>query len=156
MAKDRIEREVYIEASVERVWAVVTEPAHVGVWFGNGDPAEIELRPGGRIAFDHGAHGKLPAIVERVEVPRLFSFRWAADDTGGREPTSVNSTLVEFTLEPENEGTRLHVVESGFAQVIAEPGVIEGRYKANAAGWAQALSGLARYAGLDEHAEPVA
>jgi uncharacterized protein YndB with AHSA1/START domain len=156
MAKDRIEREVYIEASVERVWSVVTEPAHVGVWFGNGEPAEVELRPGGRIAFDHGAHGKLPAIVERVEVQRLFSFRWAAEEAGGGEPTSANSTLVEFTLEPEGEGTRLYVVESGFAQVIAEPGLIEGRYKANAAGWAQALSGLSRYAEFDEHAEQAA
>lgn len=154
MARDRIERDVYIAASVERVWAVVTEPAHVGVWFGNGDPAEIELRPGGRIVFDHGPHGRLPAIVEEVRRPHVFSFRWAADDSGGREPTALNSTLVEFTLEAEGEGesagTRLRVVESGFSRVVAEPGVIESRYKANAAGWAQAMAGLAKYAEYEE------
>lgn len=150
MAKDRIERDVYIEAPVSRVWSVVTEPEHVGMWFGTGEPAEVDLRPGGRIVFDHGDHGKLPAIVEEVQEPSLFSFRWAADDTGGREPSAANSTLVEFTLEAEGAGTRLRVIESGFALVIAEPGVIEARYKANATGWGQALNGLTKYAELDE------
>ena len=31
---DRIEREVHIAAPIERVWAVLTEPALVGIWFG--------------------------------------------------------------------------------------------------------------------------
>jgi uncharacterized protein YndB with AHSA1/START domain len=147
MVSDRIERDVYIVASVPRVWEVVTEPKHVGMWFGNGEPAEIELRPGGRIVFDHGDHGKLPAVVVEVDEPRYFSFRWAADDTTeGREPTETNATLVEFTLEPEGEGTRLRIVESGFKEVIAEPDVLERRQKANGAGWGRALLGLANYA----------
>ena len=150
MAKDRIERDVYIGAPVSRVWSVVTGAEHVGVWFGNGEPAEIDLRPGGRIVFDHGDHGKLPALVEQVREPNMFSFRWAATGAGGREPSMANSTLVEFLLEPEGEGMRLRVVESGFALVIAEAGVIEARYKANSAGWAQALTGLAKYAELEE------
>jgi uncharacterized protein YndB with AHSA1/START domain len=150
MARDRIERDVFIAAPPERVWTVLTEPAHIGVWFGTGEPAEIDPRPGGRITFDHGAHGKLPAIVEQVEEPCRFSFRWAADDSGGREPTAMNSTLVEFILEEEDEGTRLRVVESGFSRVIAEPGVIESRYRANAAGWSQAVTGLAKYAEYEE------
>jgi len=146
MVSDRIERDVYIAAPVSRVWEVVTEPKHVGMWFGNGEPAEIDLRPGGRIVFDHGDHGKLPAVVEKVEEHRYFSFRWAAHDSGGREPTAPNATLVEFTLEPEGEGTRLRVIESGFTEVIAESEVLERRYAANKAGWGRALLGLAKYA----------
>ena len=153
MINDRIEREIYIAAPVSRVWAVITEPEHVGMWFGEGEPAEIDLRPGGRIVFDHGAHGKLPAVIERLDEPHRFAFRWAADDTGGREPTEVNSTLVEFTLEPERdgdqEGTRLRVTESGFATVIAEPEAMERRYKANKGGWSHALVGLAEYTKLE-------
>lgn len=149
MINDRIEREIYIAAPVSRVWAVITEPEHVGMWFGEGEPAEIDLRPGGRIVFDHGVHGKLPAVIERLDEPKRFAFRWAADDTGGREPTEVNSTLVEFSLEPEpdgdREGTRLRVTESGFSTVIAEPDVMERRYKANKGGWSHALVGLAEY-----------
>lgn len=152
MVSDRIEQDVYIAAPVERVWEVVTEPRHVGMWFGNGEPAEIDLRPGGRIVFDHGEHGKLPAVIEKVEEPDYLSFRWAADDTGGREPDEANATLVEFTLEQEGEGTRLRVVESGFSEVAAgEPGVIERRYKANKGGWARTMVGLSKYAEHEEH-----
>ena len=151
MFSDRIEQDVYIAAPVSRVWEVVTEPRHVGMWFGNGDPAEIELYPGGRIVFDHGDHGKLPAVIESVEAPMLLSFRWAADDTDGREPGSTNATLVELMLEPEGEGTRLRVVESGFAEVIAESVVVESRYKANKGGWGRALVVLVKYAEHEEH-----
>ena len=151
MVSDRIEREVYIAAPVSRVWEVVTEPKHVGMWFGNGEPAEIDLRPGGRIVFDHGDHSKLPALIEKVEEPRYFSFRWAADGAGGREPTGPNATLVEFILEPEGAGTRLRVIESGFTEVIEEPEVVERRYAANKAGWGRALLGLAKYAEFMGH-----
>ena len=151
MVSDRIEQDVFIAAPVSRVWEVVTEPRHVGMWFGNGEPAEIELCPGGRIVFDHGDHGKLPAVIEKVDEPNLLSFRWAADDTDGREPSSTNATLVELILEPEGEGTRLRIVESGFAGVIAEPGVLERRYKANKGGWGHALVVLVQYAQHEDH-----
>jgi uncharacterized protein YndB with AHSA1/START domain len=156
MVSDRIEREVYIAAPVSRVWEVVTEPKHVGMWFGNGEPAEIDLRPGGRIVFDHGDHGKLTAVIERVEESRRLSFRWAVDDRDGGEPTATSATLVEFTLEREGEGTRLRVIESGFTEVIAEPEVADRRYAANKAGWARALLGLSQYAEFVGYDEEVA
>ena len=156
MVSDHIEREVYIAAPVSRVWEVVTEPKHVGMWFGNGEPAEIDLRPGGRIVFDHGDHGKLPAVIEKVEELRYLSFRWAADETGGREPTAASATLVEFTLEREGEGTRLRVRESGFTGVIAEPEVVDRRYAANKAGWGRASLALSQYAEFAGYGEEAA
>lgn len=153
MVSDHIEQDVYIAAPVARVWEIVTEPRHVGMWFGNGEPAEVDLRPGGRIVFDHGEHGKLPAVIEKYEEPSYLSFRWASDDSETREPGPGNSTLVEFTLEPEGEGTRLRVVESGFSSLAAEPAAIERRYKANKGGWGRALLVLTRYSEYDdEHA----
>lgn len=151
MVSDRIEQDIYIAAPMARVWEVMTEPRHVGMWFGNGEPAEIDLRPGGRIVFDHGEHGKLPAVIEKVEEPGYLAFRWAADDTETREPVAGNATLVEFTLEPEGDGTRLRVVESGFSEVEAEAGVVERRYQANRGGWRRALLSLSRYAEHEEH-----
>jgi uncharacterized protein YndB with AHSA1/START domain len=47
MGADRIERDIVIAAPVERVWAVLTEPEHVGRWFGQGEPARIDPRPAG-------------------------------------------------------------------------------------------------------------
>jgi len=143
---DRIERDVFIAADAARVWAVLTEPEHVGMWFGNGEPAEIDLRPGGRVVFGHGDHGKLAAIVEHVDQPRSFSFRWEADEPDGDGPPQTYATLVEFTLTSEGAGTRLRVVESGFGNVGADdPAAVERRYKANAGGWGTAIRGLASY-----------
>jgi uncharacterized protein YndB with AHSA1/START domain len=39
-----IEQELHVDAPVERVWQVVTDPAYVVQWFGQ--PADIDLRPG--------------------------------------------------------------------------------------------------------------
>jgi uncharacterized protein YndB with AHSA1/START domain len=43
---DVIEQEVPIQAPIERVWQVVTDPECVARWFGS--TAEIDLRRGGR------------------------------------------------------------------------------------------------------------
>jgi uncharacterized protein YndB with AHSA1/START domain len=49
MDHDRIERKALINAPQERVWELLTEAEHLGRWFGDAG-AEIDLRPGGRIA----------------------------------------------------------------------------------------------------------
>ena len=116
MTQDSIEREVTIEAPVERVWSVITEAEHLGRWFGDAG-AEIDLRPGGELTMRWESGDTARARVETVEPPRRFAYRWFhyshADDGG--EHTPANSTLVEFTLTPEGAATRLRVVESGFA-----------------------------------------
>ena len=65
MVPERIEREIVIEAPIDVVWAVLTEPEHVAGWFS--DLAEIDLRPGGEATFDWREHGPARAWVERVE-----------------------------------------------------------------------------------------
>jgi hypothetical protein len=64
MATDRIEREIFINASQERVWAVLTEAEHLAGWFG--DCAEVDLRPGGKLVFGWKQHGDHHALVEDV------------------------------------------------------------------------------------------
>jgi len=110
---DRIERETLIDAPLEIVWGVVTEPAQINRWFT--DAARLDLRPGGEGVFSWEEHGSVPVRVERVERPHLFSFRWVYPE--GSEPGEDNSTLVEFTLSDEGGRTRLRVVESGLASV---------------------------------------
>ncbi|MFB4317037.1 SRPBCC family protein [Actinomadura sp. 21ATH] len=134
MAQDRIEREISIAAPVGRVWEVITEPGHVGAWFGAaGKPAELdELRPGGRMVVDHGEDGVFPMRIVAVEPPRAFSYRWAPGFPGA-EVTEDNSTLVEFTLLDEGVGTLLRIVETGFAALPAE--VAARKYEDNSGGW---------------------
>ncbi|XVQ15254.1 SRPBCC family protein [Spirillospora sp. CA-255316] len=136
MAQDRIEREIAIAAPVERVWAVITEPGHVGTWFAaDGKPAEIDrLEPGGRMVVDHGEHGVFPMRIVTVEPPRVFSYRWASL-LPGQEATDDNSTLVEFTLSPDGEGTLLRIVESGFAALPVSEEERERSFQSNSGGW---------------------
>src|SRR3954447_15980504 len=106
---DRIERDVLIAAPVERVWELITTAEHVGRWFGDAG-AEIELRPGGALSLSWREHGTIHGRVEVVEPPRRFAYRWLAAIGSQAEPTPGNSTLTEFTLVAEGDGTRVAVV----------------------------------------------
>jgi uncharacterized protein YndB with AHSA1/START domain len=105
-----IDRDVLIEAPVEVVWRIITEPDQITRWFA--DRVELVVEPGARGYMGFGDQGG-PVVVEVVDPPTRFSFRWN-DSSGGGEPAAGNSMLVEFTLTPEgDERTRLRVVESG-------------------------------------------
>ncbi|MDI2125554.1 SRPBCC domain-containing protein [Yinghuangia seranimata] len=143
---DTIEREVLIHAPVERVWAVLTRAEHIGVWFGTGQPASVDLRPGGWIVFDHPGHGEIPALVEEIDAPHRLTFRWAVVGPGGTRPAQGNQTLVTLTLTEEAGGTRVNVLESGLLDVDTTQEELASRYEANAQGWTHVLAGLGRYA----------
>jgi uncharacterized protein YndB with AHSA1/START domain len=146
MAADQIERETVIAAPVERVWALITEAEHVGRWFGDAG-AEIDLRPGGTMTLRWTEHGTSHARIEQVEPHSLFSYRWAPfEDPGGAEPVEGNSTLVEFTLAEEGDGTRLRVVESGFAGLLCSDEQRAANLEGNTAGWKAELGDLEAYA----------
>ncbi|MER5768370.1 SRPBCC family protein [Streptomyces sp. NPDC001985] len=146
MTADRIEKEITIAAPVQRVWAVLTEPEHVGAWFGQGEPTPVDLRPGGTMFLDHGEYGQFPTTIVTVEPPHRFSYRWAAGFPG-EQATESNSTLVEFTLTPEGDGTRLRVVETGFASLtVPEERRQNASYESHDAGWADQVVNIRTYA----------
>jgi uncharacterized protein YndB with AHSA1/START domain len=109
MPQRAIEREVLIEAPVELVWRTVTEPDQMSLWFA--DRVDLAIEPGAHGSMGFGDQGG-EVVVEEVEPPFRFSFRW--NHPPGEEPVVGNSMLVVFTLTPEgDERTRLRVVESG-------------------------------------------
>jgi uncharacterized protein YndB with AHSA1/START domain len=141
MVSERIEQEIVIDAPLDVVWAVVTEPEHVGSWFS--DSAEIDLRPGGEASLTWEKHGTARAWVEKVAPPHSFSFRWARPV--GQEPRKGNSTLVEFTLSAEGESTRLRVVESGFQELEGSEDEQAKYAEENRQGWEFELGELQEY-----------
>ena len=145
MVPDRIEREIVIAAPVERVWSVVTEAEHIGRWFGDAG-AQIDLRPGGMFRCSWAEHGTVHGVVERVDAPRFFSYRWARPL--GADVKPGNSTLVEFTLTPEGNETRLRVVESGFRTLDLSDQERDKYATENTAGWKSELAELAGYVAL--------
>ena len=144
--EDKIEREVQIGAPVERVWELITQAEHLGTWFGDAG-ADVDLRVGGELELRWAEHGKSRGRIERLEEPTAFSFRWAPfEDPGGLHPVEGNSTLVEFTLASEGDGTRLTVVETGFAGLDATPEQRKRNLGSNTEGWRLELGELAEYA----------
>jgi uncharacterized protein YndB with AHSA1/START domain len=135
---DRIERIVEIPHPPSKVWAALTTAEGLGTWFG--DRATIDLRPGGAatLAWNEGFTQDLR--VERVEEPRVFAFTWHIYGLPDDDP---RRTYVEFTLEPVDSGTRLTVVETGFAQLADD--AHDKAFGGNVKGWASELGELVAY-----------
>ena len=135
---DSIEREVILPVPPARVWAALTQADQLSAWFGT--QASIDLRPGGDVVFSWdgstGPRGTSRGVIEALEPPRRFAFRWQANLAG-----DAPMTLVEFRLEPHAEGTRLLVVESGFASLPPELRTRESHVE----GWRRELGELAQY-----------
>src|ERR1700749_1394061 len=87
-----IEREVVIEAPVDVVWRTLTEPEHMTRWFA--DRVELAVEPGAHGYMGFGDQGG-PVVVETVDPPTHFSFRW--NHPRGEEPGPGNSRFVAFT-----------------------------------------------------------
>jgi uncharacterized protein YndB with AHSA1/START domain len=145
MVPERIEREILIDAPVEIVWAVVTEPEHISGWFS--DSVDLELRPGGRAALHWDRYGTVQGRVERVEPPHFFSFRWVVPRDPGAALTDDNSTLVEFRLSAEGDATRLTVVESGFRDLAGPDDENQRHVDSHRRGWELELGELEEYLG---------
>jgi uncharacterized protein YndB with AHSA1/START domain len=147
MPADRIEREIDIDAPIDVVWTVITDPEHITVWFT--DSAELEVRPGGegRFGWDVKARHRKTVVnlrVERLEPPHFFSFRWNYPD--GDDPSETNAPLVEFSLEARGDATRLRLVESGIDKLARSDEEKEIYFDEHTSGWARIADRLRDYA----------
>jgi uncharacterized protein YndB with AHSA1/START domain len=136
---DSIERELVLPAPPARVWTALTRADQLSAWFGT--QASIDLRPGGEVVFtwdgSTGPRGATRGVIEVVEPPHRFAFRWQPSSETAR------TTRVEFALAPHPEGTHLRIVESGFAGL---PPALRGRcHESNTEGWQRELGELADY-----------
>jgi uncharacterized protein YndB with AHSA1/START domain len=139
MTEDSIEREILIAAAPERVWPLVAKP---GFW------ATDDESNCGRVAAEgeslvarHSEHGDFPMRVEKVDPPNYLAYRWVSAFPG-EDLSENNSTLVEFTLTSEGDGTLLRVVESGFANLPTSDENRRNAIKDHTAGWEQCFTAL--------------
>src|SRR5579871_2973685 len=68
-----IERDILIEAPAEVVWRTITEPDQMSLWFA--DRVDLVVEPGAHGYMQFGDQGG-PVVVQTVEPPSRFSFRW--------------------------------------------------------------------------------
>lgn len=132
---DEVRRELVVEAPLERVWRAINEPDELVRWFPD-KIAEVDPRPGGAIRIEWQDGEFDDGTVDVVEEPSRFAFRWHGAGFGSAE------TLVEFTLETVEGGTRV-VVESGSSKVREQKR--SSAWQDNDEGWAKELGELKAY-----------
>ncbi len=143
---DRIEKQIVLNATPERVWRAISTASEFGEWFGV--RLDDEFAPGatvrGQITTPGYTHMKFNIYIENMDPERLFSYRWHAhgwdpDLDYSNDPT----TLVEFRLSAVDEGTRLTITESGFDNVPEEFRVEA--FTRNDGGWAVQIQNIERH-----------
>ena len=109
MTEDHLlERDILIEARPEVVFAYFTDPGKIVLWLGR--QATLEPHPGGQVRIEiSDTRTIIGKFVELVPPHRLvFTWGWA-----GSISVPPGSTIVEVTLEPEGDSTRVRISHSG-------------------------------------------
>lgn len=129
----RIQKQVIIQAPIARVWDAISDSQQFGRWFGarihgpfeagarvRAEMSQTEVDP--EVAASQAPYEgvSFDMVVDRMEPPHLFAFRWhpgaEPDEAAGDEAM----TLVRFELDEVAEGTRLTIQETGFDRISAE------------------------------------
>jgi uncharacterized protein YndB with AHSA1/START domain len=141
MEHSSIERELYVEATPEVTYEVVSRPEHLREWWP--DEAELDPVPGSTGVISFGETKVVHLAVTEADPPRRFAFRWTHDENV--VATADNSLLVTFQLIPSGTGTLLRFTETGFRTKNWEGAVIEEKYTEHARAWDHFLPRLEAY-----------
>lgn len=158
MSTDRIEKQVVLRASLDRVWRAISDSAEFGQWFGvridgpfvAGTSVTATISPTAvdadvaKLQEPHAGNRTTWHVVA-VEPQRRFCYRWhpcAGEADVEEEPT----TLVEFTLAEMDGGVLLRIVESGFDALPAARRSTA--FEANSGGWAHQVELVGKYLAL--------
>lgn len=126
-----LQKRIELDASPERVWRAITDPAELSQWFG--DSAALDLRPGGDGHMTWESYGRHAMRVEVVDPPRHLVWSWVHEPEMSFDEGTV--TRVEWTLSPrEGGGTVLDLRETGFRE--------ETHFESNVSGWDTELEEL--------------
>jgi uncharacterized protein YndB with AHSA1/START domain len=128
--------EIRINATPETVFVLLTDPAHMKTWFA--ELVEADARPGGLFRISGPAGVSIEGTYLEVIPSRKVVFTW-----GGVEGLKPGESTVEFLLEPDGEGTLVHLRHYGLP-----PSTIESHRR----GWI--YSGLVKLKGAAEGRRP--
>lgn len=159
MSTDRIEKQILLKATRERVWRAISDSTNFGAWFGvqfegpfvvgkelRGRIVPTQVDP--EVAKMQEPHTGIPFVifVDCIEPQTRFAFRWHPfaidmEKDYSREPM----TLVDFDLSDGEGGTLLTISESGFDQVPIERRAEA--FRANEGGWEHQSRLIEKYLG---------
>ncbi|WP_420159297.1 SRPBCC domain-containing protein [Nocardiopsis sp. CNT-189] len=136
MTETMIDVAAHLDAPAERIWPLLAEADGVRRWYAF-DGAELDPVPGGTVVFHWKEHGDYRGVVERVVPGSLLALRCSLFP--GAEPEPGSATLVEFHVEPDGDGARVRIVETGFAALNCTEEEQRLRARENSEGWRAAL-----------------
>lgn len=143
--QNSIEKQIEIEAPVEKVWKALTDSQLFGQWFGAN--MHSKFVPGQTTMAQNTSKGfemKMEFHVKEIKPQTYFSYAWTpypmdrTFDYSKEEPT-----LVEFFLESKGRGTLLKVKESGFNQITASRRAEA--FKMHTGGWEAQLRNIEKF-----------
>jgi uncharacterized protein YndB with AHSA1/START domain len=121
-------KELFIRATPERVWRALTEKAELEQWFLT--EALVDVRPGGALRFAWQQDAVVGRFSE-IDPPRRLVYSWD-------EQHDLGATSVTIDLIPEEDGTVLRLVHSGFGSGPSWDATFTG----TDTGWSQELENL--------------
>ena len=141
--QDRIQREMVIKATKERIYAAITQPDQVIKWF----PETLEgyYAVGERPIFGFGEHGKNQLYIEKASPYTYFAYRWIPGSNHFvGDVLTVPNTLVEFHIEElADKSCKVILTESGFAALPID--IAEKSFTQNSGGWDFMLDRFEKY-----------
>src|SRR2546430_5622908 len=93
----QIVKEILIEAPIEDVWRVVTQPDQITQWFSQ--EAELERRTAGACRLRFGSGQTSCPHLDAFDPPHRFPYRWLHERGAIARPE--NSLLVGLILHAE-------------------------------------------------------
>lgn len=154
---DRIEKQILLQASRERVWQAVSDSRRFGTWFGvdfDGPFVEGEKLTGRivptkvdeEVAAMQKPYEGTPFEwrVEKIEPMRRIAFGWHPFGMDKNvDYASEPMTLVAFELHDAPDGILLTVTESGFDKLPVERRARA--FAANEGGWTHQMRLIEKY-----------
>lgn len=134
--QDIITKEIIVNASKEKVYGAITDPAQIISWFPDVVEGSFEVGQQPIMIFkDDGVDHRSRVYIQSAKPYDYFSYRWVPGGNGfdGVDVLTVPTTLVEFFIEQQESNTKVTVKESGFASLPAE--IAEQSLKQNTGGW---------------------
>jgi len=107
-----LNRTVMIQAKPETVFRFFTDSARWAIWWGAG--STIDAQPGGKVYIRHPNGIESLGEVLEVRDPERISFTYGF---ASGQPIPPGSSRVTIRLDPDQAGTRLHLLHE-----FAEPG----------------------------------
>ncbi|MGK6321024.1 SRPBCC family protein [Sphingomonas sp. DT-204] len=129
----------------ETIWKTLTSGALMGRWLGM-EPSGFEPVVGNRFTYRTTPAGEWDGTIqcEVLEVipDTRFAYSWKGGHEGNVGYGSRLDTVVTFTLESVDGGTRLRLVHSGF--VLPRN---DSAYRTMSGGWTQVVSRIGAITG---------